>query len=262
MARTSRRRRTRCPPLAESAPTGHRPSRTRPRAALKARPRAVDSRPGRRVPWRPGSRAREGRLDEGAHRRNGVHRPIAPRLCVGASCGRRAMPRPVFVPPIDPAAITPPSREVCPAMGEENIFRMIADFYAELERSSLRSLFPADMVTASRRSGAFFVGLLGGPPLYHQRYGNPMMRARHLAFAITPRARREWLACFDRVLERAPERYAFPTEHLPGFRRFLRDFSLWMVNTDDGTGDLVDEAGDRRPDPTERGEAAGGPVRG
>src|SRR5262249_59956033 len=74
--------------------------------------------------------------------------------------------------------------------------------------------------------------------------------------------RREWLACFDRVLERAPERYAFPTEHLPGFRRFLRDFSLWMVNTDDGTGDLVDEAGGRRPDPTASGEAAGGALPG
>src|SRR5262249_40507864 len=51
-------------------------------------------------------------------------------------------------------------------------------------------------------------------------------------------------------------------EHLPGFRRCLRDCSLWMVNTDDGTDDLVDEAGDRRPDPTASGEAAGGPIRG
>jgi len=142
------------------------------------------------------------------------------------------MPRPVFVPPIDPAAIIPPSREIYPAMGEENVFRMIADFYAELERSSLRPLFPADMAAASRRSAAFFVGLLGGPPLYHQRYGNPMMRARHLPFAITLAAREEWLACFDRVLADAPARYAFPAAHLPGFRAFLRDFSLWMVNTE------------------------------
>lgn len=172
------------------------------------------------------------------------------------------MSRQVYVPPIDPTRISPPSREIYGAMGEDNVFRMMGDLYGELERSSVRPLFPADLAAASRRSAAFFVGLLGGPPLYHQRYGNPMMRARHLAFAITPRARREWLACFDRVLERAPERYAFPTEHLPGFRRFLRDFSLWMVNTDDGTGDLVDEAGDRRPDPTASGEAAGGPIRG
>jgi truncated hemoglobin YjbI len=58
------------------------------------------------------------------------------------------------------------------------------------------------------------------------------MRARHLAFVITPRAREEWLGCFDRVLADAPARYGFPAQHLPGFRAFLRDFSLWMVNTE------------------------------
>jgi hemoglobin len=146
------------------------------------------------------------------------------------------MARPVYVPPIDPAAIVPPSREVYRLMGEASIFRMMEDFYRELERSPLRPLFPADMLAASRRSAAFFVGLLGGPPLYQQRYGRPMMRARHLAFAITLAARDEWLACFDRVLAHAPDRYGFPSEHLPGFRAFLRDFSLWMVNTEPAPG--------------------------
>jgi hemoglobin len=142
--------------------------------------------------------------------------------------------RAIYVPPIDPSQIRPPSRAVYALMGEANIFRMMEDFYAELERSALRPLFPADMVAAAHKSAAFFVGLLGGPPLYQQRYGNPMMRARHMKFAITPGAREEWLACFERVLARAPERYAFPAEHLPSFRAFLRDFSLWMVNTESG----------------------------
>jgi hemoglobin len=142
----------------------------------------------------------------------------------------------VYVPPIDPAMIPPPSREIYGLMGEANIVRMIEDFYRELERSTLRPLFPSDMVAASRKSAAFFVGLLGGPPLYHQRYGNPMMRARHMAFPITPRAREEWLACFERVLTHAPERYAFPPRHLAGFRAFLEAFSRWMVNTEDTPG--------------------------
>jgi hemoglobin len=142
------------------------------------------------------------------------------------------MRRPVYVPSIDPAQIRPPSREVYGLMGEAKIFAMIEDFYGELERSPLRPLFPADMAAASRRSAAFFVGLLGGPPLYHQRYGNPMMRARHLPFAITLATREEWLHCFERVLERAVERHRFPAQHLAGFRDFLRDFSLWMVNTE------------------------------
>jgi hemoglobin len=122
-------------------------------------------------------------------------------------------------------------------MGFDNIVQMMEDFYRELERSPLRAMFPDDMVKASRKSAAFFVGLLGGPPLYHQLYGNPAMRARHLPFAIDEAARQEWLACFDHILDHAVERYAFPAEHLPGFRDFLHGFSAWMVNTAPGSSD-------------------------
>jgi hemoglobin len=139
-------------------------------------------------------------------------------------------PRDIYIPPGGPPQTPGPSREIYQRMGEANIFKMMEDFYQELEQSSLRSLFPADMVAASHKSAAFFVGLLGGPPLYHQRYGSPMMRARHLAFPIDEAARQEWLACFDRVLAQAVQKYNFPAEHLEGFRRFLREFSSWMVN--------------------------------
>ena len=115
-------------------------------------------------------------------------------------------------------------------MGEGAINRMMEDFYRELEQSSLRGLFPADMVAASRKTAAFFVGLLGGPPLYQQRYGAPMLRARHLPFPIDEAARQEWLACFDRILDRAVSAYGFPPQHLSGFRTFLHEFSAWMVN--------------------------------
>lgn len=116
-------------------------------------------------------------------------------------------------------------------MGQDNIFAMLEDFYRELEQSSIRYMFPEDMVAASKRSAAFFVGLLGGPPLYQQLYGPPMMRARHLPFPIDEAARQVWLDCFNRVLDHAPERYNFPAEHLPGFRAFLDGFASWMVNT-------------------------------
>lgn len=140
-------------------------------------------------------------------------------------------PRDIYIPPGGPPQTTGPSREIYARMGEENIFKMMEDFYRELEKSSLRPLFPANMIVASQKSAAFFVGLLGGPPLYHQRYGPPMMRARHINFPIDESARQEWLACFDRVLAEAVQKYNFPAEHLEGFRTFLRDFSGWMVNT-------------------------------
>lgn len=138
----------------------------------------------------------------------------------------------MFVPPVNPQQIASPSRDIYTAMGEENITRMMEDFYVELERSAIRAMFPADMRASARKSAMFFVGLLGGPPLYQQKYGNPMMRARHMPFAINQVARDEWLACFERVLADAPARYSFPPQHLDGFREFLRGFSLWMMNTE------------------------------
>lgn len=136
-----------------------------------------------------------------------------------------------YVPPLRPNEIPPPPRDVYAQMGEENIRRMLSDFYSELEQSPLRHMFPKDMEAASQKSADFFIGLLGGPPLYHQRHGNPMMRARHLPFAIDMQARQIWLDCFETVLASAEEDYAFPAERLPQFIAFLRGFSHWMVNT-------------------------------
>ncbi len=139
--------------------------------------------------------------------------------------------RQFYVPPGGPPRVNAPSPEIYAIMGQENVFAMLADFYKALESSEIREMFPHDMERASRKSAAFFVGLLGGPPLYHQKYGNPMMRARHTPFPIDEAARQVWLACFDSVLADAPEKYSFPAEHLPQFREFLVGFSGWMVNT-------------------------------
>ncbi len=133
------------------------------------------------------------------------------------------------VPPGGPPA-EGPSREIYARMGEENIFRMCADFYRALEKTEIRPLFPPDMAEASRKLGAFLVGLLGGPPLYHERHGPPRMRARHLPFPIDENARRVWVSTFSGVLKNAPADYSFPSDHLPGFLAFLDAFAGWMVN--------------------------------
>jgi hemoglobin len=140
------------------------------------------------------------------------------------------MSRQIHVPPGGPPQGPGPSRDIYALMGEENIFRMLSDFYRELEQSPLRPLFPRDMQEASRKSAKFFVQVLGGPPLYAIDHGPPRMRARHLPFEIDGEARRIWLDCFEKTLDGAEKKYGFPPEHLEGFQAFLRDFSAWMVN--------------------------------
>lgn len=138
--------------------------------------------------------------------------------------------RVIYTPPGGPPQGPGPSREIYGLMGEDNIFRMMADFYKELESSEVRHLFPPDMEEASKKSAAFFVTLLGGPPLYFEKYGPPRMRARHLPFEIDDEARQIWLSCFRRTLDGADQKYAFPKQHLEGFQEFLEGFSAWMVN--------------------------------
>src|SRR5262245_46638826 len=138
--------------------------------------------------------------------------------------------RTIYTPPTGPPQGPGPNPAIYRIMGDENIFKMMSDFYKELEKSEIRRLFPSDMEEASRKSALFFITLLGGPPLYFQKYGPPRMRARHLPFEIDESARQVWLACFDRVLEGADVKYQFPMEHLQSFKDFLKSFSAWMVN--------------------------------
>lgn len=137
--------------------------------------------------------------------------------------------REIHVPPEGPGRLPELSADIYKAMGEDGIFRMLEAFYAELGQSSIRPLFSEDLVAASRRSAAFYVQLLGGPPLYNQQYGNPMMRRRHLPFEIDEPARKIWVACFYKTLDRAEE-FGFPLEHLDAFRSWVDGFSRWMVN--------------------------------
>jgi hemoglobin len=115
-------------------------------------------------------------------------------------------------------------------MGEQGIFAMAAEFYRELEASEIRGLFPGDMQEASKKLAMFLVSACGGPPLYQAAFGPPRMRMRHMPFAIGPKERDAWLACFFKVLERAPEAHGFPKEQLQAFKDYLDRFSAWMVN--------------------------------
>lgn len=134
----------------------------------------------------------------------------------------------MYTPPSGPPQVEPP-RDLYAQMGEQNIFRMSEDFYQRLGESAIADMFPTDLVAASRKQAAFLVGILGGPPLYQQRYGPPRMRARHFPFAIDEAARNEWLRCFRETLDE-PNQYALSRKSADRLLDFLEVFSGWMVN--------------------------------
>jgi len=89
--------------------------------------------------------------------------------------------------------------------GETTLFRLVGRFYAlmdsEPEFHAVRKLHPEDLAGSRDKLFMFFSGYLGGPPLYQERIGNPMLRARHLPYPIGKAERNAWLACMGRALE-------------------------------------------------------------
>jgi len=89
--------------------------------------------------------------------------------------------------------------------GHETLARVVERFYAlmdsEPEYYAVRKLHPADLASSREKLFMFLSGWLGGPPLYAQKIGPPMLRARHLPFPIGSAERDQWLACMRRALE-------------------------------------------------------------
>lgn len=141
--------------------------------------------------------------------------------------------RPVYTPIGGPPQGPRPPEAIFHALGVAGVFELLEAFYVQLGQSSISELFPNGseaLTAASQRSAAFFVQLLGGPPLFSQHFGPPRMRARHIPFEIDEQAREVWLACFEATLDLEGPRLGFPDGDRAAFRAFLVGFSAWMVN--------------------------------
>ena len=141
-----------------------------------------------------------------------------------------------FIPPQGPPQTSAP--KLYPILGEENIRKLLYFHYKNLSESEIKNLFPQEeeqIKISADKNADFFIQVLGGPPYFSQKYGAPMMRARHLKFPITYQARNVWLDCFFRAIEQLKkelgEDSGFTKEIEVSFKDFLRSFSEWMVNT-------------------------------
>ncbi|WP_126424789.1 globin [Brevibacillus marinus] len=87
--------------------------------------------------------------------------------------------------------------------GAETVARLVDNFYDLVKQEPLLApLFPEDFTEVKQKQYCFLTQFLGGPALYSQRYGAPMLRARHLRFPITPTRAQAWLACMSEAMDR------------------------------------------------------------
>jgi len=87
------------------------------------------------------------------------------------------------------------------AGGAPTIRDLVEKFYPKVqEHPLLASLFPEDIRPVMEKQYQFLTQFFGGPPLYSDAHGHPMMRARHLPFPITRERAEAWLDCMRRAL--------------------------------------------------------------
>lgn len=69
------------------------------------------------------------------------------------------------------------------------------------EAARCRAIHPPDLAGSEEKLYEYLTGWLGGPPLYTEKRGHPMLRRRHFDAPIGPAERDEWLLCFVQALE-------------------------------------------------------------
>jgi hemoglobin len=96
-------------------------------------------------------------------------------------------------------------------LGGDAAVRALVDRFYDLmdlepQYAELRALHAPDLAHAREKLYLFLSGWLGGPSLYIERHGHPMLRARHLPFPIGIRERDQWTACMEQAMvERSVE---------------------------------------------------------
>lgn len=88
--------------------------------------------------------------------------------------------------------------------GEDAIHRLVDRFYELMDTSpdakACRDIHPPSLDGSRQKLFEYLTGWLGGPQLYTQKYGHPMLRRRHFVAPIGPGERDGWLMCFERAL--------------------------------------------------------------
>ncbi|KJF66222.1 group II truncated hemoglobin [Rhizobium nepotum] len=96
------------------------------------------------------------------------------------------------------------------AIGGDVTVRALTRRFYELmdtlpEAAHCRAVHPADLSGSESKFYDYLTGYLGGPPVYVEKHGHPMLRRRHFAAPIGPAERDEWLLCFRRAMDETIE---------------------------------------------------------
>jgi len=114
--------------------------------------------------------------------------------------------------------------------GVEVVRNLVETFYdimdTDPKAAPIRAMHPADLTSSREKLFMFLTGWTGGPQLYIERYGHPMLRRRHLPFAVDESARDQWMYCMIRAMHQLEIEDSLMTklaEQLYGVADFMRN---------------------------------------
>ncbi len=88
--------------------------------------------------------------------------------------------------------------------GTERIRALVERFYdvmdSDPKAAGIRAMHQPDLTEAREKLFMFLTGWTGGPQIYIERYGHPMLRRRHLPFSIGASERDQWMYCMIRAM--------------------------------------------------------------
>lgn len=90
-------------------------------------------------------------------------------------------------------------------LGKENLEMLVEEFYELVKNDPvIKGLFKNDFEEIKHKQLLFLTQFFGGPPLYSEKYGHPMMRKRHLPHKIDHGAKEAWLNCMRQAIDKLP----------------------------------------------------------
>ena len=107
--------------------------------------------------------------------------------------------------------------------GEAKVRALVRRFYELMdalpEAYGIRKMHQPDLQSANEKLFKFLSGWMGGPQLYVEQYGHPMLRRRHLPFPIGDTERDQWMLCMNRALDEVVEDAALRKELSDAFAK-------------------------------------------
>ncbi len=91
-------------------------------------------------------------------------------------------------------------------LGADGVRRLADALYDAMDElpqaQTIRAMHGEDLSEIKQKLFEYLSGWLGGPHLYHQKYGSVCLHAPHAHYAIGAAERDQWLLCMQTALER------------------------------------------------------------